>query len=114
MPCDTRLKPRQTISQRKAEVSDVVKRIAAGLASGKVKPVVSRATGAIAFGGLTDEERDGVTDACVYRRLLVSGNALALMKIKAAEQAAGRTVDKQALAQGHHSHDGGSTWHNGH
>ena len=30
------------------------------------------------------------------------------------EQLAGRTADRQALTQGHHSHDGGATWHHGH
>lgn len=114
MPCDTRLKPRQTIQQRKAEVVTAVEKVAKGLVSGAIKAKVDPRTGAIAFSGLSETDRDGVTDACVYRRLLVGGNSLALMKIKQAEQIAGRAVDKQALAQGHHSHDGGETWHHGH
>ena len=67
-----------------------------------------------AFSGLTEEERDGVTDACAYRRILVSGSQLALQAIARAEQLAGRGVNKQMVAQGYHSHDGGQTWHNGH
>ena len=114
MPCDTRLKPRQTISERAIEVKRAVEKISAGLASGRIKAVVDRRTGAVAFAGITDEERDGVTDACAYRRLMVSGGALAKAAIARAEQLAGRTVDKQALAAGHHSHDGGKTWHHGH
>lgn len=114
MPCDTKLKPRQTISQRKDEVRRATERFIAGLKSGRVKAVVDKKTGAVAFAGLTEDERDGVTDACAYRRVLVSGSQLAIQAIARAEQLAGRAVDKRTVAQGYHSHDGGQTWHNGH
>jgi hypothetical protein len=110
MPCDTRLKPRQTIQQRAAEVRQVVDRLKSGLTSGTVKVKVGP-TGAVTFTGLTEGERDGVTDACAYRRLMASGSAVAMMAIARAEQLAGRAVDRTAIAQGHHSHDGGATWH---
>lgn len=113
MPCDTRLKARQTISQRKEEVRKAVAKVAADLAAGKVRAVVSK-SGAIAFAGLSEADRDGVTDACIYRRLLVGGNALALAKIAHAERLAGRAVDRKLVANGEHSHDGGHTWHEGH
>src|SRR5271154_3459983 len=107
MPCDTRLKPRQTIQQRADEVRKSTQRLASLLASGQVKPVVSK-KGGITFQGWNDADRDGVTDACVYRRLLMTpGASLALAKIKQAELVAGHAVDKQVLAGGHHSHDGG-------
>lgn len=114
MPCDTRLKRGQTISQRAAEVKKVVNDVNSLLSVGKIKAVVDRKTGAIAFQGLSDEQRDGVTDACVYRRLMVSGSSLAKAAIQRAEMLAGRSVDKQALAHGVHSHDGGNSWHHGH
>jgi hypothetical protein len=113
MPCDTKLKSQQTIQQRAAEVRGVVAKVAADLAAGRIKPKVG-AQGAIAFDGLTDQERDGVTDACVYRRIMATGSALAKAAIARAELLAGRSVDRQAIAQGHHSHDGGKTWHHGH
>jgi hypothetical protein len=113
MPCDTRLKPRQTISERKVEVRKAVDRFAAGLATGRVKAKVGP-QGAVAFDGLTTEERDGVTDACAYRQLMVHGSALAKAAIARAEQIAGRSVDRKMVAAGHHSHDGGETWHHGH
>lgn len=113
MPCDTRLKPRQTIQQRAEEVRKTVATIGAGLANGRIKARVGP-QGGIAFVGVTDDERDGVTDACAYRRLMVSGSALAKAAIARAEQIAGRTVDRQALAHGVHSHDGGGHWHHGH
>ena len=114
MPCDTRLKPRQTLQQRADEVRKATAKLAQLLASGQVKPKIGP-KGGIAFVGWNDMDRDGVTDACVYRRLLATpGASLALAKIRQAELIAGRSVDKQALAQGHHSHDGGETWHNGH
>ena len=40
MPCDTRLKPRQTIQQRKIEVLKAVERLDRGLALGTIKPKV--------------------------------------------------------------------------
>jgi hypothetical protein len=113
MPCDTRLKPKQTIQQRAEEVRRMVMTLSAKLASGLVKPVIGP-QGAVAFQGLSDAERDGVTDACAYRRIMVTGSALAKAAIQRAEQMAGRSVNRQALAHGHHSHDGGKTWHHGH
>jgi hypothetical protein len=114
MPCDTRLKRGQTIQQRAAEVKKVAYDVNSLIAAGRVKPVVDKRTGAIAFQGLDDNIRDGATDACIYRRIMVSGSSLTKAALQRAEQLAGRSVDKQALAQGHHSHDGGATWHEGH
>jgi len=113
MPCDTRLKAKQTIQQRAVEVRAMVARLSSALATGRVKAMIGP-QGAIAFAGLSDNERDGVTDACAYRRLMVEGSALAKAAVTRAEQLAGRAVDKRAIAQGHHSHDGGQTWHHGH
>jgi len=110
MPCDTRLKPRQTIQSRKAEIQKVIERLSKGLTSGAIRVKVGP-QGGIAFIGLSTEERDGVTDACAYRRLMVTGSSLAKAAIARAEQLAGRTVDRMAVAQGVHSHDGGHTWH---
>jgi hypothetical protein len=110
MPCDRKLKRGQTISDRKKEVRKAVERIDKKLATGSAKVVVSK-QGAIAFTGITDDERDGVTDACAYRQIMVHGSALAKAAIARAEQLAGRTVDKQLVGQGVHSHDGGHTWH---
>jgi hypothetical protein len=119
MPCDTELRwnrranRRQTIKERAEEVREVVKRVEAKVASGVVKAKVGP-QGAVAFEGLTDEDRDGVTDACIYRRLMATGSVLARAKIAQAEAMSGRTVNRQAIATGHHSHDGGKTWHHGH
>jgi hypothetical protein len=115
MPCDRKLKTRrdgtkQTVAERKQEIRKVVERISQGLTTGRIKPVVSK-QGAIAFTNVTEDERDGVTDACAYRQLMVHGSALAKAAIARAEQLAGRTVDKQVIGQGAHSHDGGLTWH---
>jgi hypothetical protein len=110
MPCDRKLKTGQTLKQRADEVRKVVDRIATALTQGRVKAKVGP-QGAIAFEGLSEAERDGVTDACAYRRIMVSGSALAKAAIAKAEQLAGRSVDKQVVGQGAHSHDGGHTWH---
>jgi hypothetical protein len=109
MPCDTVLKPRQTIQQRAEEVRRATANLDRRLAARQVKPVIGP-TGGITFVGWPEAERDGITDACAYRRLMVSGSASAKMAITRAEQISGRTVDKTALARGVHSHDNGKTW----
>lgn len=113
MVCETKLKPRQTVQQRVEEVRRAITKFNEGLASGRIKVKVGP-QGAIAFDGISNEDRDGVTDACAYRRLMVSGSALAKAAIARAEQLAGRPVDRKVLAHGVHSHDAGKTWHQGH
>lgn len=110
MPCDTRLLEGQTIQQRAAEVRATVEAASRGLATGKVKAKVGP-QGAIAFDGLSNAERNRATDACIYRRVMASGSALAKMAIAKAEQLAGVSVNRQTVASGVHSHDGGKTWH---
>lgn len=110
MPCDTRLKPKQTIQQRKTEVLKAVEKLQRDLTSGRVKPKISMG-GAIAFEGWNELDRDGVTDNCAYRRLLSSGSPLALAAIAKAEALAGRKVDRTVVNSGVHSHDGGKSWH---
>lgn len=108
MACETRLKPRQTVQERKAEVKKAVANLDLALRMGNVKAVVGP-QGAITFANWNNG-RDDVTDGCAYRELMVSGSALAKAKIALAEQIAGRTVNKQIVGQGVHSHDGGKTW----
>lgn len=110
MPCDTRLKPRQTIQQRADEVRRAVSTLDKLIAAGQVRVKVGP-QGAVSFSAWSDSERDGVTDACAYRRLMVTGSALAKAKIAQAEQMAGRSIDRQVVGHGVHSHDGGHTWH---
>lgn len=110
MPCDTRLKPKQTIQERAAEVRRAVGNLDSLIQRGQVRIKVGP-QGAIAFSAWADSERDGVTDACAYRRLMTTGSALAKAKIMQAEQMSGRSVNRQVVGQGAHSHDGGKTWH---
>jgi hypothetical protein len=110
MVCETRLKPRQTIQQRAEEVRRAVARLSDALTSGRVKARVGP-QGAITFEGWDAAERDGVTDACAYRRVMVTGSALAKAAIARAEQVGGHSVDRRVLTHGVHSHDGGQTWH---
>lgn len=110
MPCETKLKANQTIQQRATEVRQVVANLNSALVAGRVKVKIGP-QGAIAFDGLTAAERDGVTDNCAYRRLMSTGSALAKAAIQKAELLAGRSVNRQVIGQGAHSHDGGRTWH---
>jgi hypothetical protein len=109
MPCDTRLRPNQTITQRKQEITEVIAKVVSALTAGRIKVKIGP-TGGVAFEGLTDTDRANVTDACVYRRVMATGTVLAKMAIQRAETAAGRTVNKQSVALGHHTHDG-IHWH---
>jgi len=106
-------KPNQSLAQRREEVTKAVARIVSLLVSGKAKAKVGP-QGAIAFDGISAEDRDGVTDNCAYRRIMSTGSALARATIAKAEQLAGRSVDRMAVGRGIHSHDGGATWHRGH
>lgn len=110
MVCDTRLKPRQTLSQRADEVRAATTKLSDSLAAGRVKVTIDKATGAINF-DWDANERDGITDNCAYRRIMATGSASAKLAIAKAEQMAGRTVNKQAVASGLHSHDGGRSFH---
>ena len=110
MACDTRTLPGQTLSQRKEEVLAAIVRLNSLLASGQVKAVVSK-EGAIAFAGWLEADRSRVSDACAYRRIQAIGGSLAKAQIAKAEAMAGRTVNKQTVATGLHSHDSGASWH---
>jgi hypothetical protein len=110
MPCDTIRKPNQSLSQRVEEVKKRVTAVDRLIAARKVTVKVGP-QGAIVFDGISQEDRDGMTDACIYRMLTRSGTAAARMAIQRAEQIAGRSVDRRVVAQGTHSHDGGATWH---
>jgi len=108
MPCDRRLKPNQTIQQRAEEIRETVSRLQKGLAAGTVKAVVGP-QGGVAFEGLTATDRNEVSDACMYRRILATGSATSKLALMKAEQLAGRKIDAMAVAQGWHMHNG--VWH---
>lgn len=110
MPCDTMRKRNQSVAQRIAEVRKRVTVVDKMLAARKVTAKVGP-QGAITFTGISAEDRDGMTDACIYRMIIRSGSASAKMAIMRAEQLAGRNVDRKQVTAGTHSHDGGNTWH---
>ena len=112
MACDTwRRTPQQTMAERVAEVRRKTQALADALVSGRVKVKVGQ-NGAVVF--VDWQDRAGITDACAYRRIMAAGGQLAQAKIKQAELMSGRKIDQQAVARGVHSHDGGTTWHDGH
>lgn len=109
MPCDSKLKRNQTIQQRAEEVKKAVSAFDALIASRSISVRVGP-QGAIAF-TVPESMRDGITDACIYRRIMAIGSVLAKAQIARAEAMAGVKINKQAVGQGVHSHDGGRTWH---
>jgi hypothetical protein len=110
MACETKLRPRQTVSERKAAIKKAIEKLSYALARGQVKAFVGP-QGAIAFQGWDSPSRDGITDACGYRMIMATGSALARAAIEKAETMAGRGVDRKVIGQGIHSHDGGASWH---
>jgi len=110
MPCDTQFLPNETLSERKSSVKKTIDELAQALKDKKVTPKIGP-QGAIFFDGWTNRNR--VTDACAYRRIMAGSSPAAKKAIMLAEQKAGIKVDRLALAHGHHSHDG-KTWHHGH
>jgi hypothetical protein len=110
MPCDTVRQRSQTFSERASEVRRAVAKLDQLIVSRRVIPRVG-SQGAIAFAQWSEIDKDGVTDVCAYRRIMATGSALARAAIARAEAMAGRTVDRQVIGQGVHSHDGGATWH---
>jgi len=111
MPCDTMRLPGESLAQRKESVRKAVARLDALIRAKAVEVVVDKATGAVAFRGWTVNERDRVSDACAYRRLLATGSNALREALVRAEAIAGRAVDPIAVGRGAHSHDGGHTWH---
>lgn len=109
MACETITKKAQTIQQRAEEIRRAVMSLDKALVRRQVRPVVGP-QGAITFVGWPQEQRDGVTDACAYRRIMSGGSSLAKSEIARAEQMAGKSVDRRVIAAGVHSHDGGHTW----
>src|SRR5215467_3978557 len=95
MPCDRKLRAGQTISQRKEEIRAAVTQLDKLLIARKALVKIGP-QGAIAFSGWTDQDRGGVTDACAFRMLMVTGSVLARAEIAKAEALAGRAVNKQA------------------
>ena len=110
MPCDTRRLPKQTLSERKKEITETIVNLNKLLVTGAVRAKVGP-QGAVAFEGWTEDQRNRVSDACAYRQLMAIGGSLAKAKLAQAEALAGRKVNMQAVGQGVHSHDGGRTWH---
>ncbi len=111
MPCDTVRDPNQTLEDRNNQVKAALRRLEAALQNGTVRVSIGP-SGGVAFQGWKD--RDDVTDVCAYRTLTAEGSWALRQAVTKAEAQTGRKVNPNAVASGHHSHDGGSTWHKGH
>lgn len=111
MACDYRVPAGMTQEQRRRQVESAVDRLNKALAVGEVKVRVGP-SGSVAFVG--PWQRDGVADACAYRRLVTAGSPELRRALARAEAIAGRRVDERQVAAGTHTHDGGCTWHGGH
>ena len=113
MPCDTVLREGQTLASRVKAIDVALKRLETYLTQGKVTIGIAP-NGAITFKGWQVGERDDVTDVCAYRTLSSQSSWALRQAVAKAEALSGRKVNAHAVASGHHSHDGGKTWHKGH
>jgi len=95
--------------ETKARQTTAISRLDSMLQLGTASVVIG-VNGAIAFKGARDLAESGLTDVCVYRRLLASNSPGLRRAIAKAEVYAGRKVNEQAIASGQHSHDGGKSW----
>lgn len=111
MPCDTRLREGQTLTQRAAQVESALTRLKRYLTTGSVRIQIGP-TGAVSFTNWND--RDDLSDVCAFRSLQAAGSWELRQAVARAEVAQGRKVNPRAVAAGEHSHDGGKTWHGGH
>jgi hypothetical protein len=112
MPCDTVLKPNQTLESRNEAIRKSLARLEASLNAGNVKVKIGP-NGAVAFEGWKPTDRDDVTDVCAYRTLSAQSSWALRQAVAKAETQQGHKVNPHAVAAGWHSHDG-STWHKGH
>ena len=111
MPCESIRQPNQTLAERVIEVKRIIAELDRLIMKKRVNIVVGR-QGAIAFVGNEWERiRNGVTDACAYRRLVTTGSVLTRTQITRAEEVSGTKVNRAVVGAGVHSHDGGVTWH---
>ena len=101
MPCETSRKPNQSLDQRKAEIRTAITALSAALAAGRARTVIDRTTGAVAFAGIPDLQDARVTDACAYRLIMATGNALARQAIAKAEALAGPHGEPPSTRPGH-------------
>ena len=99
MPCDTKLKRNQTIQQRNTEVKEIAAFTDELIRKNRLKVLVDKRTGAIAFDGMTDSEKDGCTDACTYRLIMATGTALAKTAIARAETGRGTRGQQASSGQ---------------
>lgn len=107
MPCDTKLRFRETRLERKKRIAEVIAGLEQSIQDGRVKVTVGP-QGAVAFLGWVEGKREAVTDACAFRKL--EGSWIFKQALAKAEVLAGRKVNVKEILAGVHSHDGGKTW----
>lgn len=113
MACFLTVKVGQSLEARRIESKLAAAKLRALLGAGKVQIKLSP-TGAVAFTGWKDDDREGLSDVCAFRALKAEGSWEFRQALMRAETMAGRKVDAAQVAAGVHSHDGGKTWGGGH
>jgi hypothetical protein len=112
MPCDSYVPKNTTPVQRKKQIEEAVERLNKAIAAGQVTLVVDRATGAVGFKGESGLKSNGVSDACAFRKLQLSGSFAFKQALQKAEMQVGRKINEKAIDAGVHMH--GSEFFPGH
>jgi len=107
MPCDYVRSPRQTEADRRREIDETLAELQEALGTNIVTITIGQ-SGAICFDGW--ENRNGITDVCAYNALSNQDSWELRQAVATAEFQSGLKVNKQAIAAGTHSHDGGQSW----
>jgi hypothetical protein len=113
MACESYRQQGQSLEQRNAEIKKKLKELEQKLRAKSVSLGIGP-NGSIVFRGWKKDDRGGISDACAFRVLSAEGSWDLRQAIAKAESESGRKVNVNAVAAGHHSHDGGKTWGPGH
>jgi hypothetical protein len=109
MACWETVRVEQTQAERDAEIAEALAELERKLLIGEIRIGISP-EGAIVFEGWEQRERAGVSDVCAFERLSQQDSAALMTAVQTAEALYGRSVDREQIKQGVHSHDGGATW----
>ncbi len=108
MACYTMRRTRQqTEEERRAEIEEALTKLERGLMAGEVTVEISY-DGAICFVGW--EDRNDVADVCAFETLSQRDSLALQQAVEAAQSISGFEVNREKVAAGIHSHDGGKTW----
>lgn len=83
--------------RREKRAKLIAQRVETALLNGTVKITYDRLTGKLKFVGITDAQREGATDECLFQQIKQKGSSLARAQIAKAEQTGGRSLNQRTI-----------------